>query len=83
MVFRRFLYHKESAEYRYYEAHLCQAEAARKGTAGPKIAAAAPYPGKITFISLQHPLTAGLFQIMLSKHILCGAILAVVPWRQR
>lgn len=68
MLYCRFLYHKESAEYRYYEAQLCQAEAAKKGSAGPKVAAAAPYPGKATLISLQHRFTASLFQIMLSNH---------------
>ena len=68
MLYCRFLYHKESAEYRYYEAQLCQAEAAKKGSAGPIVAAAAPYPGKASLISLQHRFTASLFQIMLSNH---------------
>ncbi|CAL5221469.1 g3665 [Coccomyxa viridis] len=39
----RFLHHKDSSEYRYYEAQLHQAETGRKGAAGP-IPAAAPYP---------------------------------------
>jgi len=41
----RFLYYKDSSDYRYYEAQLCQAEAGKKGQAGP-IPPAAPYPGK-------------------------------------
>ncbi|CAK0780920.1 hypothetical protein CVIRNUC_005222 [Coccomyxa viridis] len=40
----RFLYYKESPEYKYYEAHLQQAEASKGGSTGPAPPRAPPLP---------------------------------------